>query len=75
LKPKLHLECDEELKDGDMLCFDAAGQLITRQPSRDRPPPGCTRVVMSPADYRRMLEQLGLTELALPGPPAPVTSC
>lgn len=60
MKPKLDLELDPDLPDGEMLCFAVDGSLLARQPSQDRPPPDCTRVAMSPGDYRRMLEQLGL---------------
>lgn len=61
MKPELHLECDPTLPDGEMVCFDAEGTVLSRQASQDRPPEGCTRVAMSSGDYALMLRQLGIT--------------
>lgn len=60
VKPKIELDCDPTLPDGEMLCLDARDKLLRRQPSQDKPPAGCTKVVMSPGDFARMLKQLDL---------------
>ncbi len=60
MKPQLDLDCDSALPDGEMLCFDLEGDLLARQSSQERPPARCARIAMSPGDYVRMLQQLGL---------------
>lgn len=75
MKNALSLELDATLPDGEMLCYGANGGLLSRQSSQIRPPDGCAKVAMSPGDYSRMLEQLGLVSAtAHSDPPSRVVS-
>lgn len=60
MKPEIKLECDPTLPVGEMLCFDANGVLLSRQPTEQHPAKDTVRVVMSSEDFGKMLSQLGL---------------